>query len=118
MIPTQTMDEWDRIERRMLRMEAERIAIQENERTLTCAFCGHQYEPGIPTSNHEALRAHVAVCEQHPAAEFRRRAEAAEARLIFVIALNVELRRDRDEAREMFDRHVAWEAAWDKDGEK
>ena len=75
------MDEWDRIERRMLRMEAERIAIQENERILTCVFCGHQYEPGTPASNHEALRAHVAVCEQHPAAEFRRRAEVAEARL-------------------------------------
>ena len=53
------------------RLEDERLAIQQNERALTCAFCGHVYPPGTPASNHAALRDHVAVCPQHPATQFR-----------------------------------------------
>ena len=34
--------------------------------TLTCAFCGSEYPRGTPPSQHEALTAHVLVCEKHP----------------------------------------------------
>jgi uncharacterized protein (UPF0335 family) len=67
-------------EARVERLDAERIAIQNEKRLLTCVFCGNAYPPGTPPSNHEALKAHVAVCLKHPAAEFRKRAEAAEKR--------------------------------------
>ena len=67
------------------RLEQEWQAIQNDERVLTCVYCGHEYPPGTPASNHAALTAHVAVCEQHPAAAFRARAEAAEARLCTVV---------------------------------
>lgn len=33
---------------------------------LTCAFCGEAYPPGTPPTQHEALTAHVKVCEKHP----------------------------------------------------
>jgi hypothetical protein len=47
---------------------------------LTCAFCGHEYPPGTPPTQHEALTAHVKVCEKHPlAAELARLREKAEA---------------------------------------
>jgi hypothetical protein len=60
------------------RLHEERRAVQEEERVLTCVFCGHIYEPGTPASNHVALTEHVAVCPSHPAAAFRLRAERAE----------------------------------------
>ncbi len=33
---------------------------------LTCAFCGHEYPPGTPPSQHEALTEHVMQCGDHP----------------------------------------------------
>ncbi len=33
---------------------------------LTCAFCGQAYPDGTPTHKHEALSAHIRVCEKHP----------------------------------------------------
>ena len=39
---------------------------------LTCVYCGHAYPPGTPGSNHEALTAHVVVCEEHPAMRLRK----------------------------------------------
>ena len=59
----------------------ERIAQQNDDKVVTCVFCGFSYKPGTPQSNHEALRSHVAVCELHPAAAFRQRAEIAEAEI-------------------------------------
>jgi len=57
------------------RLQRERMAIQASERALTCVYCGHVYPPGTPTTNHQLLRDHVAVCPQHPAAEYRREVE-------------------------------------------
>jgi len=34
--------------------------------TLTCIFCGHEYPPGTPSSQHEELYKHIAVCPDHP----------------------------------------------------
>lgn len=36
------------------------------ENTLTCVYCGHEYPPGTPAANDEALTAHIAMCEKHP----------------------------------------------------
>ncbi|MDD4888303.1 MAG: hypothetical protein PHU85_00090 [Phycisphaerae bacterium] len=33
---------------------------------LTCAYCGHEYPPGTPASQHELLSKHIAGCEKHP----------------------------------------------------
>lgn len=33
---------------------------------LTCVYCGHEYPPGTPAANDDALTAHIAVCEKHP----------------------------------------------------
>ncbi len=45
---------------------------------VTCVFCGHEYPTGTPRAQHQALTDHVAVCDKHPAAAFRLRAEKAE----------------------------------------
>lgn len=56
-------------------LQAERKAIQENSRVLTCVYCGHEYPPGTPASNHEALTAHIQVCEKHPMFALKQEAE-------------------------------------------
>lgn len=48
------------------RLRAERVAIQNDERSLTCVCCGHLYPPGTPTSNHHALTEHIRRCSKHP----------------------------------------------------
>jgi hypothetical protein len=42
------------------------IALQNRTQVLTCVYCGHEYPPGTPKSNHESLTAHIEVCEKHP----------------------------------------------------
>lgn len=44
----------------------EAAALVEIERVLRCAFCGTEYPPGTPPTQHEALTAHVKVCVKHP----------------------------------------------------
>jgi hypothetical protein len=75
-IPRDSRGLIERLLKAVQRMSAERVQIQENERVVTCVFCGHEYPPGTPQSNHEALKAHVADCEQHPAAAFNRERDA------------------------------------------
>ncbi|MHB8123763.1 MAG: hypothetical protein ACYDG4_16620 [Desulfuromonadaceae bacterium] len=69
------------LETEVARLEAERIAIQNDTRALTCVFCGMVYPPGTPPSNHAALVAHVEVCPKHPLQRFKQRAAAAETYL-------------------------------------
>lgn len=33
---------------------------------LSCAMCGEKYEDGTPASRDERLRAHIAICAEHP----------------------------------------------------
>src|SRR5689334_9386794 len=42
---------------------------QRATQTLTCIACGHEYPPGTPASQHEALLAHIRVCAKHPMRE-------------------------------------------------
>lgn len=51
--------------------------LTEEQRVLTCAFCGEAYPPGTPETNHERLTAHVDVCAKHPAAKLRARVALA-----------------------------------------
>jgi hypothetical protein len=41
-------------------------AAQNESQALTCAYCGHQYPPGTPRSNHSELTKHISRCEKHP----------------------------------------------------
>ena len=50
-------------------LEARLKTIQEDERVLTCVYCGHEYPPGTPASNSEALDAHIRECPKHPLAQ-------------------------------------------------
>ncbi len=50
------------------RLREERISQQNDAQTLTCVYCGHQYPPGTPPSNHEALTTHIKECPKHPLA--------------------------------------------------
>ncbi len=59
-------------------LEKERVAIQENSRVVTCVFCGYEYPPDTPTSNHEMLKKHVAKCPEHPMFEVVKRADMLE----------------------------------------
>jgi len=34
--------------------------------TVYCAFCGHPYPPGTPTSRAAILAEHIEVCPEHP----------------------------------------------------
>jgi hypothetical protein len=51
--------------------------LTQERRVLTCAFCGAEYPPGTPESNHAALTAHVRVCPKHPMREVERERDAA-----------------------------------------
>jgi len=64
---------------RVAALEAERIRTQEDERVLTCVYCGHEYPPGTPASNHAALSAHIKKCPQHPLAQALARVAELEA---------------------------------------
>jgi len=64
-----------RLEREIKDLSAERVALQENERTLTCVYCGHQYPPGTPESNHHLLTQHIAECEKHPMSKLKKENE-------------------------------------------
>jgi hypothetical protein len=44
-------------------------SVQNETQVLTCVYCGHQYPPGTPASNHTSLSSHIRVCEKHPLAE-------------------------------------------------
>jgi len=57
---------------------------------VTCVFCGHEYPTGTPRTQAKLLAEHVADCPKHPAAAFKRRAEAAEAELVSVLTLSPE----------------------------
>ncbi len=61
------------------RLHRERLAIQADERALTCVYCGHVYPPDTPATNHQLLREHVATCPDHPAAQYRQEAERLQA---------------------------------------
>jgi hypothetical protein len=37
-----------------------------SDATVTCVFCGQQYPPGTPNSQHSALYAHIQNCQHHP----------------------------------------------------
>jgi hypothetical protein len=52
---------------RMIKEAKEEIAKEENPQVLTCAFCGEEYPPGTPTSQHELLTEHILRCSKHPA---------------------------------------------------
>lgn len=58
-------------ERDEARLFAEAAAARYNDliasgQVLRCAFCGEQYPPGTPGSQHERLSRHIATCSKHP----------------------------------------------------
>lgn len=61
----------DESERNSLACHIEK-AVLEDRRLLRCAFCNEEYPPGTPPTQHEALTAHVLVCEEAPAPLSRR----------------------------------------------
>jgi hypothetical protein len=48
---------------------AERAERAEDDRHVTCVYCGHQYEDGTPESQDARLTAHIKQCEKHPMRE-------------------------------------------------
>ncbi len=60
----------DRTQKAMAQVIAE-VHSRETQ-ILTCVYCGHAYPPGTPASQHEALTAHIKVCEKHPLGVVRR----------------------------------------------
>jgi hypothetical protein len=40
--------------------------VEEPAKTLTCVYCGHEYPPGTPASQHELLDEHIRQCPKHP----------------------------------------------------
>lgn len=75
------------------RLKDEREALQNDNRALTCVFCGHVYPPGTPSSNHDALAAHVAECPEHPMAALRKRHAEMYKKFIDVMALLIRVGR-------------------------
>lgn len=55
----------------------------KDEITITCAYCGHAYEPGTPTFAAEVLTEHIKICEKHP----MRHAEARNKKLFNALAM-------------------------------
>jgi len=39
------------------------------ERIVTCAYCGHEYHNGTPTSQHSGVINRFNVCDKHPVRE-------------------------------------------------
>ncbi len=46
--------------------DAGRLDVQSKHQILTCIYCGHEYPPNTPASNHATLNDHIRVCEKHP----------------------------------------------------
>lgn len=46
---------------------------RSDPQVLTCAFCGQEYPPGTPSSQHKLLLEHVLVCADHPMREVERK---------------------------------------------
>lgn len=42
------------------------VTLAGDDKVLRCAFCGHGYPDGTPTSKSETLAAHIRVCVEHP----------------------------------------------------
>jgi hypothetical protein len=51
--------------------------VQAQSQVLTCVYCGHEYPPGTPPSNHQVLREHIAKCDKHPMKAVNDRLNAA-----------------------------------------
>lgn len=43
------------------------------DKTLRCAFCGHEYPEGTPTHKHESLVVHIRECPDHPVGKENRK---------------------------------------------
>jgi len=48
------------------RVIQEQLRQEEGSRTLTCAYCGQEYPPGTPATQHELLTEHGCKCQEHP----------------------------------------------------
>ena len=53
----------------------------QNDRVLTCVYCGKAYEPGTPSHGTEVLTEHIKVCPDHPMAALRTQLAKAEGAL-------------------------------------
>lgn len=53
--------------------------IRDDEVVVTCAYCGHIFEEGTPTSRRENLYAHIKVCTKHPLKAMQDRINELEA---------------------------------------
>lgn len=42
------------------------VVASDNQRILTCVYCGYEYPAGTPPHGNELLTAHIAVCDKHP----------------------------------------------------
>ncbi|HKY40742.1 MAG TPA: hypothetical protein VJN18_32630 [Polyangiaceae bacterium] len=92
--------------------------LTSKERTLTCVYCGHAYPPGTPDHGADVLKAHVEVCEKHPMAALRSRAEAAE-RALESASKHHDEHHERDntrwaKAQEVLGLQAAWPALFDR----
>jgi len=73
-----------RREREEARRFGEMAAAKYNEllergKELRCAFCDELYPPGTPPTQHEALTAHVRICQKHPMRDVERDARRCRA---------------------------------------
>jgi hypothetical protein len=51
-------------------------------KVLTCVYCGQEYPPGTPASQHQALFDHIKTCPKHPLGEAIRTIQMLYARLL------------------------------------
>lgn len=55
----------------------------EENRKVTCAFCGEDYPEGTPTSQDAALTAHIETCPKHPLRQARAQAEMWRSKVVW-----------------------------------
>jgi hypothetical protein len=65
-------------------------AHQGRDNLLTCAYCGQEFPPGTPTSNHESLTAHGLECTENPIGQRARVAEVERDALAAQVAALVQ----------------------------
>ena len=51
--------------------------LTNEERVLTCVYCGHAYPPGSPSHGSEVLTEHIKTCPRHPMTAVRNQLKGA-----------------------------------------
>ena len=76
--------------------------MENNERILTCVYCGQEYPQNTPSWNDKVLTDHIKICLKHPMRKAELQISKLRTALAEIIGLN-----DKNDKKEMEHMEVA-----------